>query len=248
MMKFTMSDLKMNNKFWADYMRDVYIPAIEYFSNSFFQRLLPAFGNLESEADQISEKEFQRLLSLPGDENDDGAELAEITEEVGICWYKSMYNMRQATINLQAVGIFHLFEQQIYELARLALHLGKEQVNSKSDSTKQAFKKAGIDFKTFRSWKKVYGELRLIANTVKHAEGWSCSELKNKRPELFVAPSLVGSSYLNEPDQVFQPLAGENLYLTEDHLREYITAIKEFWSEFSSCIELLRTEKTSDVS
>ena len=114
----------MNNEFRFNYIKEIYIPAVDFFSNSFFKRLLPAFGNLENEANQISEKEFQRLCSLPGDENVDGAELTEIAQDVAISWYEGMYNMRQATINLHAVGIFHLFEQQMYELARIALHLG----------------------------------------------------------------------------------------------------------------------------
>ena len=47
----------------------------------------------------------------------------------------------------------------------------------------------GIKIEAFHSWNKI-NELRLVANTAKHADGTSCEELKRLRPEHFTYPAL----------------------------------------------------------
>ena len=79
-------------------------------------------------------------------------------------------------------------------------------------------------------WAKVE-ELRLLANTVKHAEGPSARELRRLRPDLFVPPVIKGSPLekhaLRRATEI--PLGGTDLFVTEADLEKYRDAIRQLW-------------------
>ena len=79
-----------------------------------------------------------------------------------------------------------------------------------------------IDLEVLRSWGPI-DELRLLANTVKHAEGTSAQQLRQRRPELFEHP-LTRQVWPGAPPtnmRIRSPLAGDDLYVTVDHFRDY---------------------------
>ena len=79
----------------------------------------------------------------------------------------------------------------------------------------------------------IISELRLLANSIKHADGESCERLKRSCPELFANPILRDiSSVFSGPQTQFpvlQPLTGESIFVTDEVLTRYIDAIIEFW-------------------
>jgi hypothetical protein len=207
------------------------VPAAEQFLAALAERLLPQFSSVEREAEELAEKEYERLCRLPGDENVDMGSLAERAQDVGITWYQNMMGTRQSLINLYAVGLRHLFEQQLYDFVKRAELCNRESANYEKDY--KALKKIGVDVENVSAWSALE-ELRHLSNCVKHAEGPSARELKKKRPDLFVHPSTVSLPFLNKPGPVIQPLAGEDVYVSLEVLSGYVVAIRQFWGEVAN--------------
>lgn len=82
-------------------------------------------------------------------------------------------------------------------------------------------------------------ELRLVANTVKHAGGDSLEKLKLRNPSLFKDP-LNPLADAEPPGWQFvlaiRPLVGEGLRLTTDHFNSYKSAIDMFWDELTTAL------------
>lgn len=98
-----------------------------------------------------------------------------------------------------------------------------------------------IDIYGFAAWNKLQ-ELPLVANTVKHADGRSCDELKQCRPDLFLAPGLEDRPW--PPDilarvPVYEPLAGDDLYPSLEEFMKYADATKQFWEELAQAVAQL---------
>lgn len=228
-----------NNLFWSHYIRTVFIPLVEAFSNCFKQRVLPSFDNLSQEADQVANKAWDRLGSY-ATENTDPADLADRAFEKGLDFYQTMTEMAQGIRNLFAVGLYHLFEQQVLYFHRSELLGFQEENDPKLFKTKEAFERLathGIHIDQFRSWRRIW-ELQTLANAIKHADGVSCEALKKLRPDLFCHPEAreLGAPYLPGL-KVLQPLAGEAIYVTGEAFDEYVTTVKGFWGEWAEALE-----------
>lgn len=97
----------------------------------------------------------------------------------------------------------------------------------------------GIQIEAFLSWNKI-NELKLVANTVKHADGMSCEVLKKLRPDYFTPPSLEkdgldsGHGGIGE---VFHPLAGEDLYISTEEFAKYVEAVKQFCEDLAKSFD-----------
>ena len=81
--------------------------------------------------------------------------------------------------------------------------------------------------------------MRLVANTVKHAKGKSAVELRKIRPDLFKNPILKKFEFFKIPINsrpLFMPLAGEDIYLSIEDLKNYGETIVKFWDELISAM------------
>ena len=86
-----------------------------------------------------------------------------------------------------------------------------------------------LELNALTEWAKI-DELRLVANAIKHAEGSSAEELRKVCPELFRHP-LDRGFFPDDPPvtlPVCLPLAGEDLYITEQIFRDYCQAALQF--------------------
>ena len=106
--------------FWAGYFRSIYIPEIETLAQCLGERILPTFNGLEDEAKRVEEEENERLCMLSGPD-DDGAVIAEKAFEAGLDHYVRLRNMRQGIINMFCAGLYHLFEQHLFNFYRLEI-------------------------------------------------------------------------------------------------------------------------------
>jgi hypothetical protein len=193
--------------------------------------LLPAFGDIEKKSEAAADAGFKRLGSRPAGEDCDGdmSSLAETATEKGIAFYETMTAIRQATLNLYAVGLFHLLEQCLAHLCcDRASHVSPPEDTNLKDVTKWIRKNFNFNFGASAYWKLI-DELRLVAHTVKHAEGGSARQLRQRRPELFEHPisrqlwPKGGCCRVASP--IHLPLAGADLYITEEQFREYGQAV-----------------------
>jgi hypothetical protein len=228
------SGFQRNELFWARSVKALYAPVVQCFSRVLSERLLPPFSNLASDAERFAEEELQRLSALPVLYETDSSELAELANDNGVSWYASMVGVRQSVVNLHAVGLRHLFEQQLYDLVRRVPLASRSSATYEKDL--KALCKSRIDVKNFNSWPTLE-ELRLACHAVKHGPGSAASQLKRLRSDLFVNPVVPTLSSLNRPGSVLQPLAGEDIYLRETDIEKYAAAIENFWNEVSERLE-----------
>jgi hypothetical protein len=103
------------------------------------------------------------------------------------------------------------------------------------------FARLGVDVTACPDWPKVNTELRHVANTIKHAEGNSASELRSLRPDLFNYPSIresldgvedvdAASFYRSNADTpAAMPLAGFGPYVMQKDFNEYAAAVCRVW-------------------
>lgn len=231
---------RLNPEFWSDYFCNVVSKQINDFYTFFSERVLLSFSNAEAEAEAAVEKERQRLINLPADEFADMGSLAERAETLGISIFSALESMRQSMVNLAAVALYHIFEQQIFFFHRKQFLRDSEQNDPKLlniEEFKQRVSAVGVDYETFPAWEKV-DELRLVANAVKHAEGKSASVLRRLQPRLFEHPTVRVTPLLERlgtPD-VFMPLSGKDIYLTTDDLDAYKSCLCQFWQEFADAL------------
>jgi hypothetical protein len=233
------NEFRGSELFWAHSVKELYVPAVQFFCKALSDRLLPPFSNLAEEADKFADEEFKRLGALPAFCESDGGDLAERAQDNAVVWYSSMAAVRQSVINLYAVGLRHLFEQQLFDLIRHVPLATRGRADYKKDL--KALRENGVDFQRFKSWP-ILEELRLVCNAVKHAEGSATTQLKSKRPDLFIDPIMKGLPLFDRPGAVIQPLAGEDMYLREADIEKYAAAIEGFWDEVSQSLERMTVD------
>ena len=142
-------------------------------------------------AETVEQEAYDDFTSQPvGDEySRDGSDEAEAAHDIGLSFYEDISKMYQATLNLFSAGLFHVVEQQLGDLTRDAA-IGQGVSDSKLEVVVNWYKKnCQLDLTQFSSWS-VIEELRLVANTTKHAEGSSANQLRTKNPKLFQYPLL----------------------------------------------------------
>lgn len=233
----------LNHQFWGRHFQRVFAPHLSQLVEVLEQRLLPTFDDLDKEADSKASSEWDRLMHEPGDPDADPSVLAERAFEAGLAHYEAMSNIRQTLLNVYASGLYHAWEQQLLEFHRReVLHPNEEHDNSLLcvKVLQRRLKAVGVDMSTFPSWPKV-DELRLLANTVKHADGSSADELKARCPELFKYPALKEFDLpsFGVVQRVYTPLSGDDVYVTIMKLKDYCSALVNFWSELAHALSLV---------
>ena len=206
----------------VSYFKTFFVPQIASVLDILETRLLPNLSKetLEAEADAKADESWEHQ---PASEWTDPANLAEQATEAGLAHYELMHGLRQGMINLVAVALYHLFEQQLKDA--FGIERDEEIRELLSAFVDQRLCSAAVNTKI--------KELREVANTVKHGKGRAFKELFEWRPDMFVNPLLrkLGDS---DPPYDVQPLIGEGLYVRLEHLREYRDSLKGFWMHLSA--------------
>ena len=221
-------------QFWANFIERNFLKELSVLKESVFDRLLPTFNRIDDESNSVAKAAWQSANDSCGPDAD-GFIAAERAEESGADHYVMMVNVRQSLVNLFAVALYHLVEQQQLILIRRALiPMGSEEDDRwmKPFEFQAHLEIVGIRLAGRPSWEKLR-ELRLAANIVKHAEGDSAEKLRKLRPEMFFAPSLRENQIpasAGPPHSLYKPLSGEDFFVTADDLQEYFGATEEFWN------------------
>ena len=135
--------------------------------------IVPHFRNLNERADQIGSEYYERAVSKPADEDFDGdlSGFAEDAHDHALSWYEMMRSLRQTMLNLLAAGLFDLAEQQLAVVGQDAGFQDRQPKNTKLEDLEKWYKSTlRIDLRGLSGWP-LMDELRLVANTTKHAEG-----------------------------------------------------------------------------
>lgn len=211
------------------------------FREYIFRDMVPQFSKLDERAEQIGNEYYARMVSEPAEEDFDGdlSGFAEDAHDQALSWYEMMRSLRQTMLNLLAAGLFHLAEQQLAALCYDAGFRAGPPSETKLDVVAKWYERnLRLDVRLLPAWALI-DELRLLANTVKHAEGSSSSKLRALRPELFCDPALVkahegiGIKDNVQNRTVYAPLAGEDLFVSEDLLKQYTEGVESFFIEIA---------------
>jgi hypothetical protein len=222
--------------FWASDFRDVQRTRIATFREVAEKRVLQAFANLHDEAQELEAKEQVRLSAV----EEDLVTVAEIAFENSAEWYVTMSRLAQGMTNLLAMALYHLFEQMILEFyAAEFVHSRPIHWDRKLSTVLTQLEVEGIECKSFHSWPKIH-ELRKVAGAVKHGEGHSAKELRDLRPDLFVRPQERANRIPTPLSLDLQmPAIGQGLYVSEEDLSAYFSAVEQFCEEIAKALDEL---------
>ena len=235
-----------NAGFWATWFRENHVPLIEAFQTNAFEKVDSAFSGIEEEADARAEVEFERLESLPADPDSwtDMGDLAELATEHGMAYYETMAAVRQSVVNLLAVGLHHLFEQQQHLFFRRGLAVGETRRFTTCELDKR-LRKCEVDSRRFECAAKVE-ELRVAANAIKHGAGNSADKLAEVRPDLLRDPVIgerqwakveADSRRTTPTSAPISPLAGADIHVSERDLAEWRNAVVSYWRELAATLD-----------
>ena len=211
----------------------------ETFAKTYIERVIPIFSSLEEESQTIADEKYNDLGRHFNPESDDPADYAEIAWEAGLEHYESMslmqYNMRLMWFST----LYQFWEQQVRkfvfeEVTRTHKFIDKK-VNEVAfagfctrgiGDIKEEFNEFGQDLKKLNSWSKIE-ELRLLANVIKHGDGWSATKLKQLRPDFFDS-TIISTDLLD----LYKTTLGERvLNIHDSEYKIYCNAIIQFWDE-----------------
>ena len=248
-----------NAKFWTDYFRQA-IRELQGFRAGALEKVVPAFEGIAEDAARAAEEEYERLGSLIAEDAARAAEeyerlglsaipdalidmsdVADMAKDHGITVYETMSGVRQGVLNVLAVGLYHLFEQQQLFFLRRELLSREEDVPAlfKVAELEKRLDECGVECRSFSCAGKLH-ELRTAANAIKHGTGPAGDELARLRPDLFGNIDLLQlegdnakSSHAAMSPDFITPLAGDDLYVSERDLSEWCDAAIAFWEELS---------------
>jgi len=232
--------MTFNHRFWASYFHSEFEPQLRATVEVLEKRLLPAFAGIEQEAEKASEEAWDAFMSMPGTGDEDPGDFAEAAEQAGVSRYMLLDSIRQGMVNLFAAALYHAFEQQVMLFLRREVLDPTEENDARffrMEEFQKRLKAVGVSVAALSSWPTIE-ELERVANTVKHGEGRSARELHKLRPDMFEHPKVdLGPAFRNATPRVFQPLAGEDLYVSLQDVQQYRDGLVRFWTELSEEME-----------
>jgi hypothetical protein len=185
------------------------------------------------------DEEFDRLLAEAGNEADEDLLLNQASYASDE-FLESMLPLAQSMLNLFTVGLYHLFEQQLMDFVR-TMNTTLEVSSTTPLLIAELSAAVKVDIENAYDMMPRLNELRLIANTAKHADGDSAKKLHVLRPELF-DPYEVRQGWEERTPRrrlVRAPLAGQGLYVMREDFDLYAEAVARFWTRLM--VDLDRT-------
>jgi hypothetical protein len=204
-------------------IRQASLPFVRVYGQWVEEQIVPLSSQFKAMADAVEQQAYEGYISraVGEDYSGDGSEAAELAFDVGLTFYQNLTDMYQGTLNLFAAGLFHVIEQRLADLTRdgaIDIEGPDTTLRNVVDWYHEHFR---VDLTTFPSWRLI-DEMRLVANTTKHGEGQSATELRAVRPDIFQSPRLRADPHMAAfPMPVHLPLAGDGLYVTGDDFRNY---------------------------
>jgi hypothetical protein len=185
------------------------------------ETLLSGFGRVEEDAERIARSGGG---PLPPDWPD----------EQSLDRLFALHNLCQATRNLLAVLMYHLFEQHEGGYKRQCRQIGVGSIDWRNQPASRLPSAATVN------------ELLNVANTAKHGEDRRDPELRKLRPDLFIDPLLQNVSVYAGSAPVRAPFTGIGFYVQDHDLERYEAAVLALWEEIASAHEA-GTEATNAV-
>lgn len=197
---------------------------------TYYRKSQPAFEFTEDDIHREVREIFSNTY-IPED-TDPGA-IAESMEAMEVELYESHQMMKSNHLFITISLLAHMWEQQIIKFVRKELrdNLGKPIPAISYAYAKKCIEDFGVEVTKRESWKKIK-ELRLLVNTIKHAEGDSAKNLRKLRPDFFATEGFSEGDFFDILELNGSVLLDPySLNVAESDLLDYITATKKFWEE-----------------
>jgi hypothetical protein len=224
---------------WED-LRKLKIEEIELYKNTYLERIAPVFDSVEKEADNLSAKIYDDAMSDVVDDYSmpDPSSIAQFAMESGFYYYEKYSLMRYNTRAMWITMLYQYWEQQVRKFLYDEYKNVYEIEFSKFCSNgireiKEGFKESNLDITLLNSWSGIE-ELRLLANSLKHGEGSSTKQLKEKFPKYFEHEGLEEYDLL----KLYNTTLGEKVLNINDS--DYSTLCDNliaFWKELDDIVE-----------
>lgn len=207
---------------------------IKLFKNTFKDRILPSFENIEKEAEDVQNDFYNNVMHSPCDDPDaiDPASIAESALELGIDYYEKISLMKYNTLAMWISMLYQYWEQQVrkflYDEERHYFELEFKTFCSRGiRDIKEEFLFHKVNIEELICWEKI-DELRLLCNSLKHGDGNSAQELKKRRPDLFVREELGNIDLLKLYKATLLEVV---LNIDEKSFYKYCDVLMSFWDE-----------------
>lgn len=222
---------------WQEYVEMFVSPDFQQFGDVVKTRILPVFNGITEEANAVADRRYRELMSLPLDPDLwEAGDLAQSAMDFGFAHYEMLTSMRCATLNLYSAALYHLTEQHLVDLLFHIIDSYKRDEVSMKEVFDWYENDLRLDLKALPSWPTI-SELRLVANAVKHAEGWSVKELEVLRQDLFELPQFKGfpgARWVGR--RVRKPLFGQEIYVRDEDFTRYHDGCVSFWKEVADAL------------
>ena len=216
-------------------LKQGYIDDLTFIRDMFFERIQPIFANAEAEAKEYGNKLWNEVMSHPCSEGTciDLGDYADAIQDKEIERYNMLKLMHYRNLTSWICNMCQVWEQQLIsfilnEAEAEGIHYAPAQIAKGFTFAKNVFERHQQPLEKLASWGKVC-ELRLLVNTIKHAEGTSEQMLRQLRPDFFVQ-NLLGIDY--DMTSVYHTtLLETTLAISETDFLTYYNALVQFWNE-----------------
>jgi hypothetical protein len=216
--------------FVPEYTRLYLKSQISSYVDIFFQKLLPVFKDIETEADKLATDFYDDFMNQPAcDEYIDPASIAEQAFEMSTKHYSYLKLGKYSLTATWHATLYQVWEQQ----SRLFLFREMSHVRRIEFKTfctnlseiKKSYKDHTVDLERFACWPQIK-ELCLLCNVIKHGDGKSAIRLRKINSALFKQEGDFDYMELYKTT-----LLQETLIINELTLQHYKKALLSFWDE-----------------
>ncbi|MBU4350312.1 hypothetical protein KJ830_08930 [bacterium] len=196
----------------------------------YFQKLLPVFKDIESDADKCANDFYDNFMSRPtSDDFIDPSSIAEEALEIGIEHYSYLKLGKYRLTATWHATLYQLWEQQsrlfLFREMSHVCNIQFETFCTNLSEIKKKFKLHNVDIESFSCWPQI-DELCLLCNVIKHGDGDSAKRLRKIKPALFKQEDNIDYMKIYKTT-----LLEETLNLNEMTLQNYRDALLSFWDE-----------------
>jgi hypothetical protein len=212
---------------WS-HKRSYLLQEFDFYLSQADRRVFVGFGNLEEEAKQFANDEFDRMGRSAGPDADPG-DYAEAAWDRGINHFQMLSDLHNQLLLSVAAGLYHQWEKQLREwLADELDHsfrrekLGRAIWKQNIDDLLALLMSLGWDIGA-QPFLSAIEECRLVVNVSKHGLGPSFDELKAQYPQHLGKTTPPMANHTRDFHD------HTDLSITREDLGRFQEALKDFW-------------------
>jgi hypothetical protein len=194
------------------------------------RRILSQFPDIESEAEEYANNEYQRLASAPAREDVDLSDIAEYAHDRATEHYELLSDLKKQTLLGAIAGVYHQWDKELRDFVE------RELTHDVQDPEKHAWHDNMFELLTHFGWdvrsRPFFPKIdacRLVVNVYKHGNGPSLTQLGQRYPKYLRDPFAKPDEEASLRDDF---LHHEWLEVSATDLNDFAAGFRSFWEEF----------------